>query len=77
LAGKAALSLFRIDFDSTYKQFADSERYAAGEPLNTPRKTGLRHFIRRKISKYRYVRMANSMNKLQKGDQAAFFLKKL
>lgn len=76
LAAKAGMSLFRLEFDSTYKQFADSERYLLGEPLRSPRKRGLSNFIKRKMKKVRYTRMASRMNRLQKGDQAVFFLRK-
>ncbi|HEX8039541.1 MAG TPA: class I SAM-dependent methyltransferase [Chryseosolibacter sp.] len=76
LAAEAGMSLFRLEFDSTYKQFADSERYLLGESLRSPRKRGLLNFLKRKMRKVRYRRMASRMNRLQKGDQAVFFLRK-
>lgn len=76
LANKVGMNLFKVEFDSNYKQFADSERYLLNESLKTPRKKGLLNFLRRKIKKIRYKKMANKMNKMQSGDQAAFFLKK-
>ncbi len=77
LANKAGMNLFKVEFDSTYKQFADSERYLLNEPLKTPRKRGPVNFLRRKVKKMRYKRMANKMNKIKRGDQAVFFLKKV
>jgi SAM-dependent methyltransferase len=76
LAAKAGLQLYKIDYDSTYKQFADSERYALNEHLRQPRQKGIVNFIKRKIRKNKYSRLAKKMNKDQMGDQAAFFLKK-
>ncbi len=76
LAAKAGMNLFKLEFDSTYKQFADSERYLLGESLRSPRKRGLLNFIKRKMKKMRYRNMANKLNKFQKGDQAVFFLRK-
>lgn len=76
LAKKAGLELFRIDFDSTYKQFADSERYRLNEHLRQPRKKGVLNFLRRKMKKFQYQRLASKMNRERRGDQAAFFLKK-
>lgn len=77
LAALAGMDLFKMEFDSTYKQFADSERYLLNESLKTPRKKGMINFFKRKVNKIRYKRMADKMNKMQKGDQAVFFLKKV
>jgi hypothetical protein len=71
------MNLFKVEFDSTYKQFADSERYLHNESLRTPRKKGLVNFLRRKAKKIRYTRMANIMNQTNRGDQAVFFLEKV
>jgi 2-polyprenyl-3-methyl-5-hydroxy-6-metoxy-1,4-benzoquinol methylase len=77
LAAQAGLKLYRINFDSTYKQFAESEKYSRDEPLKQPRKKGIANFITRKLKKMHYQRLAREMNKKQMGDQAAFFLKKI
>lgn len=76
LAAKAGLSVFRIEYDSTYKQFADSERYIAGETLRQERPKGLAHFVERKLKKLRFTRLARKLNADKMGDQAAFFLRK-
>jgi SAM-dependent methyltransferase len=76
LAEKAGLDLFKIDFDSTYKQFSESERYKQDKPMKGPREKGFLSFLRRKINKRRYEKLAVEMNARNLGDQAAFFLKK-
>ena len=77
LAGKAGMNLFKVEFDSTYKQFTDSEGYLLNQSLKTPRKKGIVNFVKRKVKKMRYRKMAEKMNKIQRGDQAVFFLKKV
>jgi SAM-dependent methyltransferase len=76
LAEKSGLELSNVIYDSTYKQFADSERYATDESLRTPRKKGLVNFLKRKLAKLEYQRRAAALNKAKDGDQAAFFLRK-
>jgi 2-polyprenyl-3-methyl-5-hydroxy-6-metoxy-1,4-benzoquinol methylase len=77
LATKAGMQIFKIHYDSTYKQFADSERYILNEHLRQPRKEGIINFFKRKMKKIYYKRLAEDMNRRQMGDQAAFFLKKV
>jgi hypothetical protein len=42
--------------------------------LRTPRPKGFLQFIKRKIRKASYVRMARHLNQQGQGDQAAFYL---
>lgn len=77
LARQAGFSLLKTEYDSTYKQFSDSEAYIADKPLRAPRPKGILSFVRRKIRKHRHQRLAAKMNVQKMGDQAAFFLKKV
>lgn len=77
LASQAKLSLFKVEYDSTYKQFEDSERYIADQPLRQGRPKGFLKFLQRKIKKHRFKRLAKKMNVDNQGDQAAFFLRKM
>lgn len=77
LAAKANLSLLRIEYDSTYKQFTDSERYVADQSLRQPRPKGFSNFVQRKIKKHHFKKLAKKMNAVNRGDQAAFFLRKM
>jgi SAM-dependent methyltransferase len=77
LAGQAGLRLVRIEYDSTYAQFADSERYMSDQPLRQHRPKGFFNFLKRKINKLRFKRLAERMNAANRGDQAAFFFKKI
>lgn len=76
LASRSNLTLVKVDYDSTYKQFADSERYIEDQSLRQPRPKGFLNFLRRKMKKYKYQQLAKKMNRDKRGDQAAFFLRK-
>lgn len=76
LAAQAGLRLVKIEYDSTYKQFADSERYIADQSLRQERPKGFFRFLQRKIKKHRFIKLARKMNIANLGDQAAFFLTK-
>lgn len=76
LAKEAGLELKKVIYDSTYKQFSESERYARNKPLRQARKKGIIPFLKRKIKKIAYAKKAKQLNKEGRGDQAAFFLVK-
>ncbi|WP_017733692.1 class I SAM-dependent methyltransferase [Nafulsella turpanensis] len=76
IAEKAGLELSRVWYDSTHSQFSESEKYQKDIPLLTPQPTGLRQYVKRKIIKKRYKRLAEKLNQQQQGDQAAFFFRK-
>jgi len=77
LASLAKLTLFKIEFDSTYRQFVDSERYIADQCLRQARPKGFFKFLHRKIEKHRFKKLAKKMNADNRGDQAAFYFKKM
>ncbi|MFW6225303.1 MAG: class I SAM-dependent methyltransferase [Bacteroidota bacterium] len=77
LAEKAGLEIVKIVYDSTYKQFEESEKYKKDIALRTPRPRGISNFIKRKIRKAKYRKKAAQLNEQKRGDQAAFFLQKI
>jgi SAM-dependent methyltransferase len=74
LAEQSGLKLVKVNYDSTHRQFTESEKYIRGISLRTPRPKGFLQFIKRKIRKASYVRMARHLNEQGQGDQAAFYL---
>lgn len=76
MADKIGFELYKIEYDSTHFQFSGSEKYVNDTPLRKPRKKGIHHFIKRKLKKFKYIRMAKKLNREKRGDQAAFFLRK-
>lgn len=74
LAKENGLELFDIKYDSTYLQFTGSELYLKDIPLkdlNTKR-------VKKMMKKHKanYNKKAKELNKNNRGDQAAFFLRK-
>jgi SAM-dependent methyltransferase len=69
LAGRAGLRVEHVEYDSTEFQFIGSELYSKGVPL-----TELRTSF---SERHRYARMARRLNALGRGDQAAFYLRRL
>lgn len=76
IASKTGLEMYKVFYDSTYRQFTDSEKYRKDLPLSAPRPKGFRHFINWNITKMRYKIRTKQLNQLQQGDQAAFFFRK-
>lgn len=76
IADQTGLALTKVFYDSNYKQFSESERYAVGIPLRQKREKGISNFIKRKYKKIRFKRMAKRLNKQNDGDQVAFYLMK-
>lgn len=75
LADKAGLEITKIIYDSTFKQFIESQKYQRNIPLNAPKERGFWNKIKYKYYRSKYNRSASILNALEKGDQAAFFLK--
>lgn len=76
IAEKAGLELYKILYDSVYSQFTESKNYQKDIPLITPQGKGFGSYLKRKIIKTKYRKMANKLNKKNLGDQAAFFFRK-
>lgn len=76
IAAKAGLELYKVVYDSNYRQFTDSEKYRKDLPLLTPRPKGFKHFINWNITKIYYKIRTKRLNQQQQGDQAAFFFRK-
>jgi len=76
LAEKSGLKLFKVEYDSTYFQFTGSEKYLMDVPLSNPKPKGLIKYISKKISNIKYNRLARKLNSEERGDQAAFYLRK-
>lgn len=71
LTEKAELRVTEIIYDSGYDQFMTSELYRKDIAMSErPKRT-----LADKIRKWRYARQATQLNREQRGDQAAFFLK--
>ncbi|MBF9254649.1 class I SAM-dependent methyltransferase [Pontibacter sp. 172403-2] len=76
LAEQAGLEVTDVVYDATAYQFINSEQYRKGVPLQeTPART-FSNFFRRKRDKWKYGRKARILNQQNRGDQAAFFLKR-
>lgn len=76
LAEKANFELFKVEYDSTHFQFSGSEKYKKDIPLSAPKFKGFKHSLKRKIQNFKFQKKAHSLNKEQRGDQAAFYLRK-
>ncbi len=76
LAAACGMELYQIQYDSTHFQFSGSEKYIKDIALAKPRPKGLIHFIKRKRLKRTYQIKARKLNAENRGDQAAFFLRK-
>ncbi|HTE33444.1 MAG TPA: class I SAM-dependent methyltransferase [Chryseolinea sp.] len=75
LAKEVDLQVVDTRWDSNYKQFVISERYKNDIPMNVKNKKTIPGFIKRKIEKLKYARMANRLNDQGRGDMAIFYLK--
>lgn len=71
------LELYKTVYDSTHFQFSASEKYLNDIHLFAPRPKGLIKFIQRKNKKRQYQRHAKQLNMQMKGDQAAFYFRKI
>ncbi len=76
LARKAGLEVTAVRYDSTASQFISSEQYLKNIPLQEQRSRTLGAFFNRKLNKWKYGRQAKKLNAENRGDQAAFFLKR-
>lgn len=76
IAEQAQLEVYTVVYDSTYKQFEESEKYIQNVSLRAPRPKGFAKFFKRKLRKIKYKNQARKLNQKQLGDQAAFFLRK-
>ncbi|MEM7185718.1 MAG: class I SAM-dependent methyltransferase [Bacteroidota bacterium] len=76
LAEAAGMELAKVVYDSTHFQFMGSEKYLKNIPLSAKKEKGLWASLRRKWDKWRYQRKADRLNKANRGDQAAFILRK-
>lgn len=74
LAEKHNLELFDIKYDSNHLQFTGSELYKKDIPLKDLRTAAAKTLVKK--DKSRFNREAKKLNKENKGDQAAFFLRK-
>lgn len=72
----AGLELYQVIDDSRHFQFSGSEKLVADQHLAKPRQWGPLGFLRRRLRKLRYIRMAKRLNRAGRGDQAAFFLRR-
>jgi 2-polyprenyl-3-methyl-5-hydroxy-6-metoxy-1,4-benzoquinol methylase len=77
LAINAYLKLYKYEYDSTYKQYSESERYLRDISLLTPLPKGIAYYISRKIQKLNYQKLTKELNKNHMGDQAIFYLRKI
>lgn len=76
LAEKAGLEIADVVYDSSAKQFISSEQYRKDIPLQQKPARTLSAFFKRKLDKWKYGQRAKKLNAENRGDQAAFFLKK-
>ncbi|WP_353778305.1 methyltransferase domain-containing protein [Winogradskyella sp. 3972H.M.0a.05] len=74
LAGQTNLELFKVDYDSTYFQFAGSELYKQDISLSERSKPEVKKLW--KSLKRQYTSKAKALNKEGRGDQAIFYLRK-
>jgi SAM-dependent methyltransferase len=72
----SGLELYQTIDDSRHFQFSGSEKLLADQHLATARHWGPLGFLRRRLRKLRYTRMARQLNAEGRGDQAAFFFRK-
>lgn len=73
LAAKTGFRIQRVQYDATYHQLQKSELYRQGIPGNKHREA-LRQFTRSQIRDFQ--QLAEQLNIDQRGEQAAFFLRK-
>jgi len=76
LAHSVNMKLEKVIYDSNHFQFTGSEKYVKDISLSVKRKKGLWESMKRRITKSRYQRKAQQLNKSGRGDQAAFFIRK-
>jgi SAM-dependent methyltransferase len=76
LGAAAGLELYQVIDDSRHFQFSGSEKLVADQHLAKPRQWGPLGFLRRRLLKLRYIRMAKRLNRAGRGDQAAFFFRR-
>jgi len=76
LADKAGLEVVDIIYDSSYIQFTGSENYKNNIAMNEKSTQTLFSYFKKKFNNIKYGIKASHLNKINQGDQAAFFLKK-
>ncbi|NOY37081.1 MAG: class I SAM-dependent methyltransferase [Chlorobi bacterium] len=76
LAQQAGFRVGKVLYDSTYKQFTESEKYVRGISLTTPEPKGFFCYFRRKWRKIPLRRLARKLNREGRGDQAVFYFVK-
>lgn len=76
MAGESGLFLDQIIYDSTFFQFTGSESYLKNISLKTQKEKKHQSFLRRKIDKIKFKKLAEKLNFQHEGDQAAFYLRK-
>ena len=74
LAQEQNMELFDVIYDSSHFQFTGSEMYKKDIPLKDFRLKNIKKMIKK--SKSSYNKQAKLLNKENRGDQAAFFLRK-
>ncbi len=74
LAKKAGLKVSRTTYDSDYKQFVISEKYAKDIPMIAPDEKGVLAYLKRKLTKVKYTLAARKLNREGLGDIAYFYL---
>ncbi len=77
LAAKAGLEVFETQYDSWHLQFTGSELYIRDIPLRSRDKRKFTGGIGGKLRKWKFKSKAKTLNRRDRGDQAAFFLRKL
>lgn len=76
LAGKTNFEMYKVAYDSTHFQFTGSEKYLKDIPLSAPKEKGFSSSLNRKVQNFKYEQKATTLNKEERGDQAAFYLRK-
>ena len=77
LALRSGLKLTNVQYDSTHFQFTGSEKYVTNVSLVTKREKGFNAFVKRKLKKFKYIKLAEKLNREGNGDQAIFYLQKI
>lgn len=76
LANQTGFKLEKVLYDSTHFQFTGSEKYIKDIPLSHPKPRGLLRSLKRKAENYKFGVRAKRLNREERGDQAAFYLRK-
>lgn len=74
LAMQSGFTIDKVKYDSTHHQFTVSERYQSGKTFEERTCTNLAGRIASIFEKINYLLKAKSLNRLNQGDQAIFYL---